>query len=391
MKQNSIIKYSIIVFILMLIVPAVTFARSNNSDIAFNLDKILRKYELFVLNTLVEWEVPGMAVAIVKDNNVVFMKCYGVREVGQLGLINTLTQFRIASASKGFASVLTGLLVQGGTLNWNDPVIKYLPHFSLKSKKNTKELTIQHILSHTTGLPKHTYTDLVEANVPYDKIVEKLVEVPVVGAVGKYYSYQNVMYSLISDIIKSATGKAYKQLLTERILKPLKMYHTSLSRDDFLATQNRASPHIRRNHKWKPTKVKQAYYNVSPSAGVNASISDMAKWLRALMGGIPYIISPTVLKQVTTPVIKTPRQMRRSNWRPHLRNAFYGLGWRLYNYGGTNIVYHGGWVEGYRSEIAFIPEQKIGIVVLMNFESRVANVFLPAFFNMYLGLKESDK
>ena len=149
-------------------------------------------------------------------------------------------------------------------------------------------------------------------------------------------------------------------------------------------------PHIRENFDWTATDIKSAYYAVPPSAGVNASILDMARWLRAMMGGEPDIISQKIIKQVTTPAIKTPQEKRKYRWRDQLSEAHYGLGWRIYDYAGSKIVYHGGWVEGYRAEIGFIPDEQIGIAVLMNCESMAANLLLPAFFDMYLNLTEFE-
>jgi len=109
-----------------------------------------------------------------------------------------------------------------------------------------------------------------------------------------------------------------------------------------------------------------------------------------MMGGTPEIIAPDVINQVITPIIKTPQEKRKFRWRDHLKEAHYGLGWRIYDYGGATIVYHGGWVEGFRAEVGFIPDQKIGIAVLLNCETLAAALFLPTFFDMYLNFMVPD-
>ncbi len=361
-----------------------------HSDSTSHLIDVINRFEAFFIETLEEEEAPGAAVAIVKDDKIVYLNSFGVREIGRQEKVDIHTVFRLASVSKGFASVLTGLLVEEGILKWQDRVIKYVPNFSLKNLYSTRNLTIRHILSHTSGLPQHTYTDLLEENMPFDEILKKLNKVSLIGPVGRYYSYQNVLYSLISNIIKAATGRTYKELLTERIFEPLDMDDASLGRESFVASPNHAMPHVRRSFELMVTEVKPSFYKVLPSAGVNASILDMARWLRAMMGGVPEIISPDIIQNLTIPLIKTPPEMRKYRWRDRLRDAHYGLGWRIYDYAGTRIIYHGGWVEGFRAEIGFIPEQKIGIVVLLNCESMVANLLLPTFFDMYLSLHEVD-
>lgn len=379
-----------IIKIYFLVVQTKLIQAQPEIDSTNHIIHVINQFEDYFVETIEDWDVPGAAVAIIKDNKIVYIRAYGIREVGRHEKVDIHTAFRLASVSKGFASMLTGLLVKDGVLKWDDKVVKYLPNFSLKSLKTTKSLTIRHILSHTSGLPAHTFTNLLEDDIPLPEIYLKLREVSSIAPVGNVYSYQNVLYSLICDIIKSATGKQYETLVRERIFVPLGMYDSSLGKDSFLAFSNHTMPHIRENFDWAATRIKNAYYAVPPSAGVNASILDMARWLRAMMGGEPEIISPEVIKQVTTPAIKTPQEKRKYRWRDRLRNAYYGLGWRIYDYAGSKIIYHGGWVEGYRAEIGFIPDDKIGIAVLMNCESMAANLILPAFFDMYLELTEFE-
>ena len=166
-----------------------------NSDSTSHVVYVINRFEDYFLETLAEWDVPGATVAIVKDDQVVYINTYGVREVGQPEKVDIHTAFRLASVSKGFASVLTGLLVNDGILNWDDKVIKYLPQLAFKNPKDTNKLTIKHLLSHTTGLPAHTYTNFLDDDVSLGDIYQKLKEVSVIAPIGKIYSYQNVVYS----------------------------------------------------------------------------------------------------------------------------------------------------------------------------------------------------
>jgi len=392
MKLNLILTISLVLLIFSSIffISTTTVFAQIKSDSTSHLVAVINRFEIFFVEKLVEWDVPGAAVAIVNDDQIVYMNSFGVRAVGQPEKVDIHTVFRLASVSKGFASVLTGLLVKDGILNWDDKVIKYLPRFTLKNPQKSNDLTIKHLISHTSGLPAHTYTNLLDADMPLGDIYQKLKEISLVAPLGKVYSYQNVVYSLISDIVKAATGKEYVQLMTERIFQPLGMYDASLDKEAFTTFNNFAQPHIQQGFGWTATEVRPGYYNVLPAAGVNASILDMARWLRAMMGGAPATISPEVIQQVTSPIVQTPQEKYKHRWRDHLQDAHYGLGWRIYDYAGTTIVYHGGWVQGFRAEMGFIPDQKVGIVVLLNCESMVANLFLPNFFDMYLNLVETD-
>lgn len=368
-----------------LILPAWLLATAATAQVyqspVYPLNSAIKKYDQFVEQKLTELKVPGAAIAIVQGDSVLYTKCYGIRELGRVEPITPHTTFRVASVSKGFAAVLTGLLVQDGVLGWDDKVIKYLPNLTLKKETHTQSLTIRHILSHTSGLPSHAYDNLVEANVPFPVIIDQLKTVPCVWPVGQNYNYQNVIYSLIGEVIKSATGEEYTQLLQTRLLTPLRMTDASVTREAFLGNANHASPHIHRRGKWRLAEVTESYYNIAPAAGINASITDMAQWLRAMLGGMPQIVPPHVVQEVSAPAIKTRRELRRYHWSGRVRHAYYGLGWRIFDYAGHKLVFHSGGVRGYVSQIAFLPEYNVGIVVLLN--ANIENIFVSAFLDIY--------
>jgi len=348
------------------------------------LDSILTAYDDYVEEFIKDREIPGVAIVVVINNQIEYIKGFGVKKMGENDSIGINSVFRLASVSKGFASILTGLLVKDGTFSWDDKVVKYLPDFSLMDSATTQNLTIRHILSHTSGLIPHAYDNLIEANLPFTTIVKRLKEVDVACAPGEYYGYQNTVYSLISEIIKSATNKKYTDLLKQRITQPLGMQNVSFSRDKLLETKNRAEPHIRRHGQFVSTEIRDSYYNVPPAAGINASIYDMAYWLRALLGGAPDIISLDIIKEVCKPNIITPR----FKWNHRLRKAAYGLGWRIFDYAGHTMIFHSGGLRGYFSQLAFMPKHKMGIVVLQN--ASMGNNLLYQFVDMYLNIEQKQ-
>ncbi len=353
---------------------------------------LIFKYDTFIRQSFLKENLPGIAFVIVKDNQILVIKTYGVREFGKQDSINLNTVFRLGSVSKGFASVLTGILVDEKKLSWDDQVIKYLPDFTLKDTSYTRELTIRNILSQASGLPTHTYTDMLDCNVPYEQIKPLLASVPSMCAPGKLYSYQNVAYSLIGDIVKSATGEDYKTLVTNKIFIPLYMQHASLDFATISADSNVAMPHIYAgNHLWKSQKLNNRYYSVSPASGVNASISDMANWLLGLLGNYPEFIPDKSLEEIYSPQIPTPIKRRfRHQWK-NLGNLYYGLGWRVFDVNSDRIVYHGGYVKGYRAEIALDYKEKIGIAVLFNANCHLSNICIPEFWEYYFDDIHTEK
>lgn len=381
-------KYSRL-FLIYIIFFCIHFQTGYSSEILYTkIDSILFTYNTYVENFIKERNVPGVAIAIVINKQIEYIKGFGVRKIGKNDSIGIHSVFRIASVSKGFASVLAGLLVKDGILNWDDKVIKYLPHFSLKDSSTIKNLTIRNILSHTSGLTPHAYDNLVEANMPLDKIVERLKEVNVHCPPGKCYGYQNTVYSLIGEIIQSATSKNYIDVLKERLIQPLGMNDVSFSKIKLLESKNQAEPHIRRNGEWIPSEIRETYYNVPPAAGINASIYDMAYWLKGLLGGMPDVISNDIIKEVSKPIIKTPREIYRYNWNNRLRYAAYGLGWRIFDYAGYTLIFHSGGLHGYLSQIAFLPKYKIGIITLQN--ARFHNDFINKFIDMYFNIEQEQ-
>jgi len=357
-------------------------------------DSILNNLDLFLKKASKSGQIPGAAVVVVKDKYTIFRKCYGVKEYGKKDSINIHTIFRLGSVSKGFASVLTGLLVNEKRLNWDDSVKTYLPDFSLKTKEYEGQLTIRHILSHSTGLPKHAYTNLLDDNIPYEKIKPLLCSIPSIGPPGRYYSYQNVAYSLIADIMRAETGYDYSTLLKRKLFKPLGMKDASSDFKSIIKARNVAKPHVAlRSGRWLPEKQNPRYYSVGPAAGVNASIYDMTQYLHALLGNKPNVLDSTLLNEIYKPHIRSNIKWRYKRAWKKLDKVYYGLGWRVFDYDNIKVIYHSGYVRGYKAEIAMIPDKKVAIAVLFNGASYTGSRCIPNFIDDYLNLtaKNNEK
>ncbi|MBK7869717.1 MAG: beta-lactamase family protein [Saprospiraceae bacterium] len=356
------------------------------SDIDPKWQAFTDKYEAWVNKAMADEKVPGAAVAIVKDSVVVLLKGFGVKKMRTTDSVDVHTVFRLASLSKGFAPVLTAQLIKDTLLSWDDKIINHVSYFALRNKDYTDNMTIRHVLSHTTGLPRHTYSNLLNAGLFYDDIFPKLKLVRPTHKLGTYYAYQNVLYSLIGDVAYATTGKSYARLLGERIFTPAGMVDASATYDGILSSPNVAQPHnILRGGGYQLIDISDNYYEVIPAAGVNASISDMSCWLQVLMGNRPDVISPEELQQIFTPQIQVNlKEMR--DW-PGLQKAWYALGWRILDFEDRMLVYHGGFVNGYRTEIAFDPRDKVGIVVLSNGVSNFIGDSVMKFFEMYKAME----
>ncbi|HEY0743238.1 MAG TPA: serine hydrolase domain-containing protein [Chryseosolibacter sp.] len=352
-------------------------------------EDLLTDYENDIRDLQAKTKTPGYAIVVVHDTTVIYQKGFGLRQVDRQDSVDIHTVFRLASVSKCFAPILTGLLVEDGILSWDDPIVKYLPDFKLISAEATNALTIRHVLSHTTGLPYHTYTNMVEEGKELKEMLGMLKDVKLTGMPGEIYSYQNVAYSLIAEVVQAATGKSYEQLMQERIFNPLHMKDASMNYDAILSNLNVARPHLLWRKGWRVTSINDTYYNVSPAGGINASISDMGQILKVLLGSKTDFIRTSTLEEIFKPAVKA--QSKNRNFRKWISrsDSYYALGWRVLNFKTDTLLYHGGYVNGYRSELAINRRDKIGICVLSNGPGNLVDNSVPYFFKLYFNDRDS--
>lgn len=339
------------------------FAAPANVPAAEDFDQQFRA-------ALVEHNIPGAAYAIIKDGKIVSIKTYGTRALGAKLPITQDTVFRLASVSKTFSAELAAMLVAEGKFGWNDKITKYVPAFKLQTAGHAEHLEIDHILSHSSGLMPNAYDNMLEDGWGLAKIIPRFKRLKPICKPGDCYGYQNILYSFIESVIEKTTENRFEDLMQARIFTPLGMGHSSVGLEGYLSAANRAEPHVLTRSGWLRTAVKPNYYSVAPAAGVNASIEDLAKWVRAQMGYNKNVLDAALLGTVTKKRVHTKRETRKRMWRPHLDDAYYGYGWRIYSIGGEDIIMHGGGVSGFRSLVAYSKERGIGHVMLMNAESR---------------------
>jgi beta-lactamase class C len=328
-------------------------------------------------------DIVGAGVSIVQGDSIVISDGFGKRNIEQNTSVDGETIFRLGSLSKGFGGVLAASLHSQGILSFDDKIVTYLPEFTFGDENNTKSIKLAHILSHTSGTPYHSFTNLVEAGISVAKIANRFGEVKPISAPGVQYSYQNAMFSLGQEVMRKATGKDVKTLLTDTFFKPLDMSHISMNHKDLLKEKNVAMPHRRSGKSWHTTPLTDKYYNAVLAGGINASSLDMAKWMRFLLGHNPDVLALGAIKQAFEPFIELGNNNKYyQRWDGHIQSS-YGFGWRIHDYKKTNsdaietIFHHGGSVNNYRNEIALYPESDLGICVLINGNSKLARNVIP--------------
>ena len=327
--------------------------------------------------------VPGVAMAVVSSSAVLDMHTWGVRTVGEAASVDADTLFRIASVSKTFAGAVTAKLVHDRKQSWDTPIVSILPQYSIGTQDSSRQMTLRHVLSHSTGLMPHAYSNMLDAGVAYKKIQEKFKEIPTVCPPGRCYGYQNVVFSLVSDVVEVSEHESYEQYVQERIFNPLGMGTASVGLSGYTESANVSSAHQFGGETWHVARTNSAYYSVGPAAGVNASVQDMIIWAQANLGAYPEVMPPDVLREQQTPTVETPRGSYFNRW-PRLDKAWYGLGWRIFDYAGVRVIHHGGGVRGFRSELVLVPSLDIAMVVLFNGETALANDVVPHFLDNIL-------
>ncbi|WP_084645859.1 serine hydrolase domain-containing protein [Marinimicrobium agarilyticum] len=327
--------------------------------------------------------IPGAALAIIADGQIELLQGYGAQRNGGSEPIGRHTVFRLASVSKTIAGTAAGLAVHANDLHWETPVKDHLT-LDFRNPEYSRKITLQSLLSHTTGLMPQAYTNLIEANVPYREVIDRLDEVSFICPPSSCYSYQNVAFSLVGDVLLAATGETYEDYVERRLFEPLGMDDASFGWRAFTQNADRATPHIKVRGRWHPVEPSPNYYHVVPAAGANASILDMALWVRAQLGQRPDVLPPELLDQLHSPQVATSYRQAHYRAHPELSNIHYGLGWRLFDFGGNrHFVHHGGWVQGTRTEVLFNREHQLGLVFLSNSENRYAREVVYRFLELY--------
>lgn len=349
----------------------------------------VHEFEAMAEAVVKDQRVPGLAMAIVHNGQVLSARGYGITDVHAAEPVDAHTVFRLASLSKSFAGTIAGMLVAEGAMRWDSRVVDYLPGFRMSDPGAAERITVADVLSHRVGLGRHTYDRDIERGADYTSLVQKLADAPMTCQPGDCYGYQNVAFSLVGDVVFATSGQFFSEAVSRRLFKPLGMHDASYGLDGIQNSPRWAKPHVRSGRGWTSLMPKPTYYRVAPAAGVNASISDMAQWLNANMGYRPDVLPAPLLSTLHAPVVGTPGETRgrTGSWRTQRLNAAgYGLGWRIYDYAGHRMVFHGGAVQGYRGAMAILPERDLGVVILWNSGSSLPSGLLPTILDRAIGL-----
>jgi len=348
----------------------------------------LSDYANYVQREAAKYNVPGYTFVYYEQGKAPQVYVYGRTHKGGKRITED-TVFRLASVSKTFTALLSAKLVEQQRLRWGTPISTLLPDIPF-NVDGMETLQLQHIVGQSSGFMPNAYDNLIEADYSLQRVLTSLSKLEPLCVPGECYTYQNALFGALEYYLTN-NYSSYSREIQTQLFTPLGMDTASVGKGGLLASASWARPHIAiARDRWREGAVESNYYRFSPAAGVNASITDMTIYLQALLGEFPTVISPDMIEEVTTPRVKTQRETRRRGWRKMLKDAHYGLGWRVYDFDGKRINYHGGWVKGYRADVAFAPDYKTGYVMLMNAESNMINSTTAEFWKRYFKHAEAE-
>ena len=326
----------------------------------------LGDFPLLVKAAMEARDVPGLALAIVQNGEVIFHQGFGWRDVERKEPVTTGTLFAIGSCTKAFTSFVLGTLVDEGKLDWDKPVVQLLPGFALYDRTASEQLATRDMLCHRSGLPRHDLVWYNNLGASRRELVARLRYLEPNQPLRAKWQYNNLMFMTAGYLAEQLTGKSWEDNVRERIFTPLGMTHSNFAVADSQQAADFAAPY-RENEEQKLEKIPfRPITNMGPAGSINSTADDMAEWVKLHLGngkrGDRTLISPGTLAELHRPQMV----MGENPERPEITPASYAMGWEVDTYRGHPRVYHGGAIDGFAALVTLFPQDGLGFVVLAN-------------------------
>jgi CubicO group peptidase (beta-lactamase class C family) len=345
----------------------------------------------FLPKALKQWNVPGLAIAIVKGGKVILSEGFGYRDVEGKLPVTPNTLFAIGSSTKAFTAYILGTLVADNKLDWDEPVITYLPEFKLKDEYATKHITARDLLTHVSGLPRH---DLLwyGSSLSRRELFDRLQYLEPTADLRERWQYQNLMFMTAGYLAEQITSKSWETLVRERIFQPLGMSSSNVSIDALKQVSDRA---VGYNEEKKVLK-RMEYRNIDaigPAGAINSNAVDMAHWVMLQLGSGKYgdtqLLPKEVMATLHQPQVVMPGGLSSSSG--EILFNLYAMGWMEHAYRGRLLVQHGGNIDGFSAMVSFMPKEDLGMVILTNANGTpLPTVAMYTIYDRLLGYSNVD-
>ena len=351
----------------------------------------LKGFAEYIEEKRAEWQVPGVAVAVVKDGETVFSQGFGKRNVEDDLPVTPETIFAIGSSSKAFTAASVAIAVEDGKLAWDKPVRDYLPNFKMKDDFASERMTPRDLLCHRSGLPRH---DLSWYNSPETRehLMERVRYLEPTSDFRTNFQYQNLMYMTAGYLAGKVEGCSWEELVRDRIFKPLGMTHSQFSVEDSQKSDNHALPYNEKDDKVFKTEFRNIV-NVGPAGSINSNVVDMIEWVKLQLNK-GKVGEETVFSEASAHQLHSSQMVVAD---PLWEQVFgvglisYGLGWFINPYQDQIMLHHGGNIDGFAALVSFMPGINAGVVVLTNLDhTSLPHVLVHALYDRLLGVEGKD-
>jgi CubicO group peptidase (beta-lactamase class C family) len=350
----------------------------------------------YLAKVLADWRIPGLAIAVVRNDTALVAKGYGVRELGKPERVDENTIFDIASLSKSFTATAAAMLVDRGLLRWDDPVRRHLPDLVLPNPALTDSASVRDFLSHRSGLESANMMWVLTA-VDRAEVLRRVRYLPVVLPLRQRMLYSNVGYTVAGEAAAAAGGTSFEELLRGQVIQPLRLPRTTWTYEQAASMLNLASSHATIAGRQQPIRRETQRQSTAPAGAVQSSVSDLTRWMRlhlnnGVLDGTRYV-SDSAMRELhtiqvpipTTPAMRAARLVEDSV-------VGYGLGWQVMDYRGHPMLWHTGNGDGQIAFMALLPRDRLGVVVLVNTWSApfVHAALINRILDTYLGYPPRD-
>ena len=378
--------------VLLLVFAAVCGAGAQTIDITQRMDG----FDAYMVKTLKDWNAPGVGVGIVVNDKLVFAKGYGFRDYEKKLPFTSATMSPIASNTKLFTAIAAGMLVEEGKLTWDKPVRESVPSIRFYNDQLNNTVTLRDMLSHRTGITRHD-TIWYKSDFTRKELFDKLVYLEPEQPMRETFLYNNLMFAAVGYLIELQSGKTWEQFVRERIFAPLDMNYTSYSVSDMVKRPEFGVGFTERRDSFELYKI--PYYEdisgVAPCGAIVSNIENMSHWLIALMNQGKYqgkqVLPPEVLKATLQPAIALPNTGLETRGWSEILNAAYGMGRQTASYRGHLLTYHGGDLPGFHTQVSFMPQDHIGVIVfeIGNHSQPLYNIVSYNVYERLLGMDQT--
>jgi CubicO group peptidase (beta-lactamase class C family) len=381
--------------VLVWVLVVVAFAAGAGAQDAAIAAK-LQGFDAWMEKTLKDWNAPAVGVGIVAGDTLVFAKGYGFRDVEKKLPFTPTTLAPIASNSKLFTAVAAGLLVEEGKLEWDRPIREKVPSIRFHDDELNATVTLRDMLAHRTGITRHD-TIWYKSDFTRKELFDRLVYLEPKEPLRQMFIYNNMMYAASGWVIELQSGKTWEDFVRERIFQPLGMGSTVYTIAELEKSPDHGVPYTERRDSFELYRI--PYYEdtagMAPAGAIVSNVEDMSHWLIALMNGGAYagrqVIPTDVLKATLQPAIALSNTMGETRGFWEILNPVYGMGRWTASYRGHQVTYHGGDIDGFHSQVSFMPQEKIGVVVFV-IGDHCASLYNTVTWNVYerlLGMSQT--